>query len=156
MGHYAPLSFFSTLGANFVGRRALPDQHKFANPIFSLRENATSAGSPLQASSPFSSNAPGESRGEPSEPIKNIHFKLRQNRQRKCDFRLVAEWRKQMLTRSFSLKKAKTSQNAVFATGADNGSRTHLSGLGSPHTTDVLYPHISLVLFLAQYFFIFY
>ena len=31
----------------------------------------------------------------------------------------------------------------VFKTqyGADNGSRTHLSGLGSPHTTDVLYPH---------------
>ena len=35
---------------------------------------------------------------------------------------------------------SKISKSAVFALGADNGSRTHLSGLGSPHTTDVLYP----------------
>ena len=44
-------------------------------------------------------------------------------------FRL--KWRKQMLTRSFSLKKAKTSKNAVFATGRDGGTRTH--GLTVPN-----------------------
>ena len=46
--------------------------------------------------------------------------KLRQNAN-EVRFRLVAKWRKQMLERSFSLKKAKTSKNAVFATGASGG-----------------------------------
>ena len=126
-GHYAPLSFFSTLGANFVGRRALPDQHKFANPIFSLRENATSAGSPLQASSPFSSNAPGESRGEPSEPIKNIHFKLRQNRQRKCDFRLAARRKFQASGRSFSDKVRKQANSAEIFWVAPHSKQSNMT-----------------------------
>ena len=41
-------------------------------------------------------------------------------------FTIGRERRKQMLGRSFSLfKKAKTSNNAVFADGAGGGSRTH-------------------------------
>ena len=46
-------------------------------------------------------------------------------------FSFGREWRKQMSKRSFSLKKAKTSKNAVFATGRDGGTRTH--GLTVPN-----------------------
>ena len=76
-----------------------------------------------------------------------------------CD-QLASIWRELRLVAKKNFKRksvafrvySKTSRSAKIFLGADNGSRTHLSGLGSPHTTDVLYPHISLILFFAQYF----
>ena len=63
-------------------------------------------------------------------------------------FSFGREWRKQMSKRSFSLKKAKTSKNAVFATGRDGGTRTH--GLTVPNRARYQLRYISKFFYLKD------
>ena len=52
-----------------------------------------------------------------------------------------------------AMKKAFSKKDFLYNIfGADDGSRTHLSSLGSSHTTDVLHPHVKRK-FIADYTF---
>ena len=69
------------------------------------------------------------------------HFKSRQNVLYKT-FSFGRDKKNSNVIRKFCAACTKLNKSAEFFVGAGNGNRTHLSSLGSSHSTDELYPRV--------------